>query len=204
MKKLFSKVKATKGFTLVEMIVVMAIIGILVALLAPNVATLIKDAQDTSNDAKVKNIMTTLAAYNTKMVKDGYAYQAANIDSSAVDANAAHALADGGTALVFGATNDTLNACVQSVWNNGSVSTVPYAGNSTGYLPANVLAGTEMVHIVLSREGNPLGAIYTDSQGVVKAANSNLTLEDFGDSATDPVLSSTVRGWTYSNGAFTQ
>ena len=202
MKKMLLKVKGKKGFTLVEMIVVMAIIGILVALLAPNVATLIKDAQDTSNDAKVKNVMTTLSAYNTKMIKDGFQYKGVVDKDFDDDTNA------DGSVITVTATN--FNETVQKLWENGTagggtggtatavVSTVQYIGKSSGYLPANALNGQEKMYLYLTKEGNVLGVCYTDGNDYVKALNTTLAVGDGGISivgATDgePANSSTAR-----------
>ena len=186
MKKMISKIKSTKGFTLVEMIVVMAIIGILVALLAPNVATLIKDAQDTSNDAKVKNVMTTLAAYNTKMIKDGYSFQGMRATPpagvSSVTWNTGASAPDGCIARVTSTGTTEINTVVKSLWKDASTndSTVEFVGTSSGYLPANVLSGTEAMYIYLTKEGNVLGVVYVDANTYVKAANTNLSVGNGG------------------------
>ena len=185
MKKLFSKVRSTKGFTLVEMIVVMAIIGILVALLAPNVATLIKDAQDTSNDAKVKNVMTTLAAYNTKMIKDGYSFQGMTAVTGKVEpiiwgSSTTH---NGSIITVHSESGaNPINTAVRNLWKDasGTISAVEYVGTSSGYLPANVLNGTELMYIYLTKEGNVLGVVYVDANTYVKAANTTLSVGDGG------------------------
>jgi len=197
MKKLFSKVKATKGFTLVEMIVVMAIIGILVALLAPNVATLIKDAQDTANDAKAKNVMTTLAAYNTKHIKDGYAFQ---FTSASNKLKVGGASSD--NAMFIKVTNSTLNTEIKKLWKADSTNEtkLDYAGNATGYLPANVMAGQEIMYLYMTSEGNVLGVVYCDPSGRVKSAVTNLTLKDLGGTADTAVISGTVRDKTTSDG----
>lgn len=202
MKKLFSKVKESKGFTLVEMIVVMAIIGILVALLAPNVATLIKDAQDTSNDAKVKNVMTTLSAYNTKMIKDGFAFTAPALDQD-FDNDGTN---DG---CIVTVTSTNFNSTVQGLWFDNAAtpaaSTVEFVGTSSGYLPANVLNGTETMYLYLTKEGNVLGVCYTDGNDYVKAINTVLALGDGSTVSTGtitdgPLNSSTVRDLKTSDG----
>ena len=71
MQKLREKLKNKKGFTLVEMIVVLAIIGILIALIAPNMARIIKDAQETSDSAKAKTSLTAAQAYATRQISQG-------------------------------------------------------------------------------------------------------------------------------------
>lgn len=164
MKNLISKLKSRKGFTLVEMIVVMAIIGILVALLAPNVATLIKDAQDTSNDAKAKNVMTTLAAYNTKHVKDGYYFDttkagtAKNLDNNAAVKEYVLKVtaSDFSTKIPeLWATKDTTSSAVTH-------SKISYIGGSDAYLPENVLSGNDVMYLYLSSEGSVIGVAYVN------------------------------------------
>jgi len=170
MKKLFSKVKASKGFTLVEMIVVMAIIGILVALLAPNVATLIRDAQNTANDAKVKNAMTSLAAYNTKMIKDGYSF----VPDPDQDFDAAVSGDDAYIETVTGSAE--FDTKVRALWKKGTITTSPvtFVGKASGYLPENVLNADETMYIYLTKDGNVLGITYTDKNDIVMASNTNL------------------------------
>ena len=194
MKKMFSKIKATKGFTLVEMIVVMAIIGILVALLAPNVATLIKDAQDTSNDAKVKNVMRTLSAYNTKMIKDGYQFKGVGNAAltQSTDISWVGTSNMDGCVVEVNATN--FNDTIQKLWfDNQSTpaqSDVEFVGTSSGYLPANVISGTEKMFIYLTKEGNVLGVIYVDANTYVKAANTTLSFDAY-TTGTNPLTGGT-------------
>lgn len=173
MKKLFEKLRSNKGFTLIEMIVVMAIIGILVALLAPNVATLIKDAQDTANDAKAKNVMTTLAAYNTKHIKDGYTFNGSGpADSQKMDLDG-----KAGDEYMIKVTADNFGSQMQKLWKMGttvSESPLEYIGGANAYLPANTLTGDDVMYIYLSGQGNVLAVSLVAGDTTVKSVAGNL------------------------------
>ena len=53
-----------KGFTLVELMIVIAIIGILAAALFPSLTSYLARGRDTSRAAGIKEISTAVAAYN--------------------------------------------------------------------------------------------------------------------------------------------
>lgn len=55
-----------KGFSLVELVVVMAIIGILMVALAPNYKGFIKSAQNTAVQADAKSLSTMVDLYNIR------------------------------------------------------------------------------------------------------------------------------------------
>jgi general secretion pathway protein G len=57
------KTSSTRGFTLIELMVVVVILGILVALIAPNVLSRVDDAKATAAKSDVSNIMQALKLY---------------------------------------------------------------------------------------------------------------------------------------------
>lgn len=59
------KLKSKKGFTLIEMIVVVAIIAILIALIVPNVMRFIRTANQTAANANAKTIFVAAQTYIT-------------------------------------------------------------------------------------------------------------------------------------------
>ena len=58
MNKLKSKLKNKKGFTLIEMLIVVAIIAILVVIAVPVVNSSIKDAKDSTDNANLRAAKT--------------------------------------------------------------------------------------------------------------------------------------------------
>ena len=58
--------KAEQGFTLIEIMVVVGIIGLLVAVLIPNVTGKMNEARIASARVQIKNVEEALVAYSMK------------------------------------------------------------------------------------------------------------------------------------------
>lgn len=83
MKKLIQRVqlkmKNKQAFTLIELIVVIAIIAILVAILVPNVTKFINTAKNTTTDANAKTIYVAAQTYITDKYTAGTAVAANSV-----------------------------------------------------------------------------------------------------------------------------
>ncbi|MGN0142429.1 MAG: prepilin-type N-terminal cleavage/methylation domain-containing protein [Roseburia sp.] len=63
LQRIKNKLKEKKGFTLIEMIIVIAIIAILIALIAPNLVKYLDTAKQTKADAAAKTLYTATNTY---------------------------------------------------------------------------------------------------------------------------------------------
>ena len=60
---MFQKLRSSKGFTLIEMTVVIGILAILATLAIPNIGNLTDTAKDTVQKANLKNLHTSMVSY---------------------------------------------------------------------------------------------------------------------------------------------
>ena len=61
-----------KGFTIVELVIVIAVIAILSAVLIPTFGSLVTDAQNTARDQEAKNLFTQYLIDHQATAPDGY------------------------------------------------------------------------------------------------------------------------------------
>lgn len=79
MRETLKKMKNNNGFTLMEMIIVVAIIAILVALIAPNLTGFLDSASKTSKQANAKSCYTAASAWAVQQRIDGHPVSATTI-----------------------------------------------------------------------------------------------------------------------------
>ncbi len=92
--------KARQGFTLIEIMVVVGIIGLLVAVLIPNVTGKMNDARIASARVQIKNVEEALVAYS---MKHGGKYPD-SLDTLTQETDDEDALLQGGTDDPWGNT----------------------------------------------------------------------------------------------------
>lgn len=117
MIKFFQKLKAKKGFTLVELIVVIAIIGVLAAILVPTMLGYVTSSRVTSVNSTAASIKNNIDNFLTACDTAGYGMLKGTTNTATITIEV--------TAGSWVVTNDTIGS-----FKNGNGKT--WAGSGTG------------------------------------------------------------------------
>lgn len=197
MIKFFQKLKAKKGFTLVELIVVIAIIGVLAAILVPTMLGYVTSSRVTSANSTAASIKNNVDTFLTNCDTAGYGMLKGSANNSQITISVTN-----GTWTV---TNPTPGA-----FRNGNGKT--WAGTGTGTAGAtkvNVTAPESLLAIELAdlfpEVETAAMVVYVEggkTLAVAYTADSSTALTQGTDCPNITAGSATgAGGWTETNGA---
>lgn len=188
MIKFFQKLKAKKGFTLVELIVVIAIIGVLAAILIPTMLGYVTSSRVQSANSTAAEIKNMVNNFITDMDTKGYTFDRANPHEVTIKVNAAAAATEGEGGS--GATAD-------AQFDTGSFkSDLDLINKALSEKVDNDFSFTKCYAVVYIDKGKVLGCAYSsdgiDISSVITADSFKGKQNEFaGWSDTDGVLGGT-------------
>ncbi len=132
MRKMKELKKNNKGFTLVELIIVVAIIAMLIAMIAPNLTSFLGTASSTTLKANAKTAYTSVNAWLTQQRVDGVTVEAFTSSNPLV--------------IYYDGTNNKLAVRAGSV-APGTTVDAKYNGLTNMFNAGEFKAGTTEIHI---------------------------------------------------------
>ncbi len=197
MIKKLQALKAKKGFTLVELIVVIAIIGVLAAILVPTMLGYVSSSRVTSANTTANEIKNSINNWITDMDTKGY--------SIAKNAGASGAAQDTWTITFAAGTAQSFGA-LTTIWSTAAQALTGPAGatnaNVYGYLEEQLESDYTFENVAITafiNEGKCVGVVYyADGSTMVTDAPS---FDELMGTAATPYAWSTTDGITATSGA---
>lgn len=184
MIKFFQKLKAKKGFTLVELIVVIAIIGVLAAILVPTMLNYVTSSRVTSVDSTAASIKNNIDTFLTNADTAGYGMLKGTGNTSVISISIT-----GGTWNVSGITTGSFKNGAGKSW--AATGSGAAAGSKVGVGNATNLLAIELADLFPEIEDGFIGAALQGGKCVAVYYTADSTSADGQLSA---MLTST--GWT--------
>ncbi len=197
MIKFFQKLKAKKGFTLVELIVVIAIIGVLAAILVPTMLGYVTSSRVTSADSTAGSFAKELDSFFTTADTGGYGMKKGNANYAIIDITINSGTWSGTLSASNGLTNgggvDWSVACPGSITSSSATSAAN--GSGVGLLTITLAAlfpdidqGVISAYVI---GGHCSAVVYTADASAVADMDGNVLTYYAVAAAGDPIAAET-------------